>query len=262
MDFTYEQRKRNSYKALPDGKTADGKYINNIQKMRSDSLKGVREGNVYIHYSSDKPEQTGRAVQVYTRPAFFGVSQGRKAVVQMYTLHNEQCVNLGLDTDSHVMDEDEYREWEQQISQGVALAKEKLTLVRDNERNPDIRRYVISMLAALNQSLDIYPLFGGGNDGLSVPGRPAMSILCGMDEERTVKTIIHEAFHISGGCCVKDSRTGRLKPRPDEINCDDTDLDDLKTKITTTERGGKRNIRTVNADTIAQYVMVYAGALS
>ncbi len=103
-----------------------------------------------------------------------------------------------------------------------------------------------------NKAFVICPFFGCSTDGLAEAGAYKISIrttlirdiVCGkVDQFRLAKTLIHETFHIIGGCTKEQSN--------DSICLDKVSRDDAFEKI-----ASKDNIESMEADDFAQFVMM------
>lgn len=99
--------------------------------------------------------------------------------------------------------------------------------------------------------LQIYPMCIAGTYGLSGYNEYAISIninLLNGKVEQMAKTLIHEVFHIIGGCWNVDSDTGEHTPKA-ETRSTSKNISYLYQQL----NGAK--LEDMNADTFAQYVM-------
>lgn len=113
---------------------------------------------------------------------------------------------------------------------------------------------VIDVLAEEKEPLYIYPLFKRSCFGEAAEGKHEISLTVShqMSDFELQKTLIHEAFHIIGGCQEYIDETGEWVETPDDP-CDD-DLDSSKA-FDFIKRFN--DIRDMSADHFAQFIMKY-----
>ena len=143
------------------------------------------------------------------------------------------------------------------VDKGFANARQHLNntiQARKNKGNPDapLAQYAQAVLNVLNSdTLQIYPMCITDTYGLSGYNEYAISIninLLNGKVEQMAKTLIHEAFHIIGGCWIVDSDTGKYTPKT-ETPEDSINIPYLYDQL------NDKELKDMNADTFAQYVM-------
>ncbi len=113
---------------------------------------------------------------------------------------------------------------------------------------------VIDVLAEEKEPLYIYPLFKRSCFGEAAEGKHEISLTVSrqMSDFELQKTLIHEAFHIIGGCQEYKDETGEWVETPDDP-CDDN----LKGSDALGFIRVHNNIRDMSADHFAQFIMKY-----
>lgn len=142
------------------------------------------------------------------------------------------------------------------VENGFEIATDRLSKVSqsDNE-DENIRQWAGRMYNILNDdNLKIFPMVKPGYDALSACGILEISLeinALNKYNEKMAKTLIHEAFHIMGGCfkVVK----GKLKydPRLDTEEKSE-DVGEIRQHLIR----NSANILRIKADSVAQYMML------
>lgn len=139
------------------------------------------------------------------------------------------------------------------VDTGLNLARDRLKKGK-NERTP-VSDYAKSVLDILNDdNLKIYPMVGGGRVGQAAYQERAISLEVNSlinNEHEMAKTLIHEAFHIIGGCWKIDEKGNRVYNEKLDVECKAKGLYDIYYR----EFRGKELICT-KADAFAQYIML------
>lgn len=151
-----------------------------------------------------------------------------------------------------------YIEWKKEygdiINEGGRAAKKKLEAAAFflQSINSDKARAIYSAVNAVYGALDrceIYPLkTSSAVDGLAAYNDYKISIKVGMDIYETAKTLIHEAFHIIGGCY--NVKANPPQPWDIEPSCGREVTGDSAYKVL---KG--TDISKMSADHFAQYIM-------
>ncbi len=143
------------------------------------------------------------------------------------------------------------------VTNGITLAIRQLDRVmeawiQESVPNHPLAIYAQSIKEVLeDDDLWIYPLNMTGYYGMSSYNKRAISVSINIrTEESMAKTLIHEGFHIIGGCW-EITPDGKHEPRKDETSDTATRIDHLYDKM-----AGK-DITDINADTFAQYAMLF-----
>lgn len=205
-----------------------------VQKRRKPD-NDDRWNTVQLHYHSDASAPVVQMYKIYCKPYY---EANRNRPDETSTTVRANMVNA----------------WKNQIDTGINLAIEWLTYARDACTDETVAEYIGGCLNVLcDDNLCIFPI--RGQCGASGYGVPDISIQYKMpaegglsSNEVTAKTLIHEAFHIIGGCWEKQE-DGSYIARNDETNCRETDMDKLLTSIRSKDK------MDINADTFAQYVV-------
>ena len=180
-------------------------------------------------------------------------------VVQMYVR-----MERNYNGDEIAWDDDQEKEqfWNT-VDRGLALAQEKLKKVK--EIKGFLGTYATFVLAILSSSdLEIYPMTddeGTGMYGQSAFAQAQISLEVNKhngDSWETAKTLIHEGFHIYGGCWKINDDPDRSPGDPHlvydlqlDTECNSNDMDEIYGEL-----AGRDKLR-VRADAFAQFVMLY-----
>lgn len=180
-------------------------------------------------------------------------------VVQMYVRMER---NYNGDEIAWDYDQEKEQFWNT-VDLGLELAQEKLTHVK--ERGDCLGTYATFVLAILSSpALEIYPMtddIGMGLYGQSSFAKLQISLEVNRHKgnpEETAKTLIHEAFHIHGGCLKINDDPNRSPEDPRlvydpqlDTECNSNDIAEIYRELI------GRDKRMVRADAFAQYVMLY-----
>lgn len=192
-----------------------------------------------------------------TRINYKGVSA--MPVVQM-------CVKMERNYNGDEIEWNDDQEKEQfwnTVDRGLELAQEKLKKVK--EIKGFLGTYATFVLAILSCSdLEIYPMTD--DDGTGIYGQSAFAqVQISLEVNRhkgnpweTAKTLIHEGFHIYGGCWKINDAPDRSPGDPHlvydqqlDTECNSNDMDEIYGEL-----AGRDKLR-VRADAFAQFVMLY-----
>lgn len=191
-----------------------------------------------------------------TRINYKGVSA--MPVVQM-------CVKMERNYNGDEIEWDDDQEKEQfwnTVDRGLELAQEKLKKVK--EIKGFLGTYATFVLAILSCSdLEIYPMI---DDRTGIYGQSAFAqVQISLEVNRhkgnpreTAKTLIHEGFHIYGGCWKINDAPDRSPGDPHlvydqqlDTECNSNAMDEIYGEL-----AGRDKLR-VRADAFAQFVMLY-----
>lgn len=174
-------------------------------------------------------------------------------IIQLYTANNTTYSGEEIEWSN----EEEKTEFWKTVADGFTNARQHLNNTMQawkDEGNPDapLAQYAQAVLNVLNSdTLQIYPMCIAGTYGLSGYNEYAISIninLLNGKVEQMAKTLIHEAFHIIGGCWAVDPTTNVRTPKT-ETRSTSKNISYLYQQL----NGAK--LEDMNADTFAQYVM-------
>lgn len=172
----------------------------------------------------------------------------RQPIIQMYHRMTES-----YDRGEIIWNKGEKNEFWITVDAGLDLAKTQLKKGM-NERTP-VKRYAIGVLDILNhEELRIYPMTGEGRVGQAAYNDYAISLEVNFLKNNVpemAKTLIHEAFHIFGGCWKRDKKGNRVYNEKLDVECKAKGLYGIYYR----EFRGKRLIST-KADAFAQYIML------
>lgn len=153
--------------------------------------------------------------------------------------------------------QEEYGFWNT-VDKGFQHAIICLTEVSKNKPG-FIKQWSDAILQVLqNQDLEIYPIVNQNIFGQSEYNKMKISLevnLLNGDVEQMAKTLIHEAFHIIGGCFKIENGNHVYDENLDTPN-NSTNIPEMYQEMSQ----NSSNILNVRADTVAQYIM-QAGSL-
>lgn len=172
----------------------------------------------------------------------------RQPVIQMYVRQTKTYDGSEIEWEKG----EEKAFWDT-VDAGLALAQGKL--VKGMKQSPPMCEYAKAVLDVLSdEKLEIYPLVDSGRVGQSAYGTKAVSLEVNAlkgDVSETAKTLIHEAFHIAGGCWAFDESGSRIYDSKLDGACNAKNTN----YIYNTYLRGKDMART-RADAFAQYIML------
>lgn len=175
--------------------------------------------------------------------------------VQLYTANDQTYTGETIMWD----DEDEKTDFWSTVDNGLTLAKQHLNNTiqawqDEGDPNASLAQYAQRVLNILNsEELQIYPMRIKHTYGLSGYDEKAISLNIDMlmnKTEQMAKTLLHEAFHIIGGCWIVDPITNAHTPR-DETRSTSKRISYLYDQLK------EKTLESINADTFAQYVMQF-----
>lgn len=171
----------------------------------------------------------------------------RQPIIQMY-----QRMPAPYGGGEIIWEEGEKDEFWNTVDDGLALAKTQLQKGK-NERTP-VKRHVIGVLNVLNDdNLEIYPMVEEGRVGQAAFDNRKISLEVNFLKNKvpeTAKTLIHEAFHIIGGCWKID-KNKRVVDEKLDVGCDIQDCEQIYN-----ENIRNKKIHRISADAFAQYIML------
>ncbi len=174
-------------------------------------------------------------------------------IIQLYTANDTTYDGEEIEWTN----EDEKNRFWTTVDAGFTNAQQHLNSTIQawqNEGNPDapLAKYAQAVLNVLeNDNLLIYPMCIPGTYGLSGYNEYAISIninLLNGKVEQMAKTLIHEAFHIIGGCWTVDPVTN-VHTQKEETRSISKSIPYLYNQL------NEKKLEDMNADTFAQYVM-------
>lgn len=178
-----------------------------------------------------------------------GMFAQTKPIVQMYQPKDKTFENKEIEWD----DENERIRFWTTVDAGMEQAIVQLEKVRQQGGRLGVyATYVMAILKS--DSLEIFPMTIEGIAGLSSFANLQISLnvneLNGKVDEMA-KTLIHEAFHIYGGCWKINPDNGSLEYNEElDTVCDSTNIAEIYSELI-----GKQKLN-IRADAFAQYVML------
>lgn len=174
-------------------------------------------------------------------------------IVQLYTANEQTYQGEDIQWDNDA----EKNDFWATVAAGFQIAKQHLentiqAWIDEGTPNAPLAQYSQRVLNVLNSDeLQIYPMLIAHTYGLSGYNEYAISLninLLNKKNEQMAKTLIHEAFHIIGGCWIVDPVTGNHTPKA-ETRSISTNVNYLYRQL------NGAALEDINADTFAQYVM-------
>ncbi len=246
----------------PLKKSQKENHMNLVQNRRNSLIKKKTTptqvpapfNDIRLHYSLQKKtlDESSHPKRSQTHMNQGQAEHQFNNVVQLY-IPNEQTYQ----GESIVWEGDiEKNDFWDTVAAGFQMAKQQLEKTIQawiNEGNPDasLAQYARQVLDILNSDdLQIYPMCIPYTYGLSGFNEHAISLninLLNKKNEQMAKTLIHEAFHIIGGCWEVDA-AGKHTPK-EETRSTSKNISYLYKQLNEVE------LKNINADTFAQYVM-------
>lgn len=181
-------------------------------------------------------------------------------VVQMYKMMENDYNGNEISWDS---DQEKEQFWNA-VNKGLILAQEKLKKVQTH--GDCLGTYAADVLKVLlDENLEIYPMTDDEKTGIygqAAVGRPQISLEVNNHNgnyKEMAKTLIHEGFHIIGGCCKKNDNPQKSPGDPQfvadpglDTACNSKDINAIYRELVK-----EKHKHRVRADAFAQYVMLY-----
>lgn len=238
-----------------ENKEGQRKLQKNTQKKNKILVGSKQDAAAYgsIHekdsaYPDQRFVNTGRLRGEYGDHHIWDAPIQRQPVIQMYVRKAKTYDGSEIE-----WEEGEEKTFWDTVDAGLALARVKL--VEGKEESLPVCKYAKAVLDVLSDDqLEIYPLFYKGRLGQSSYGTKAISLavndLKGNVHE-TAKTLIHEAFHIAGGCWKITKKGRHLYDSKLDIVCKAKTHKYLHNKYLK-----NKVMARVPADAFAQYIML------
>ncbi len=228
------------------------------QKIRK-SIKNISKStgtriyqNKNVLYNNDLRIQYNKYKKINKYP-----SVQLKPVVQMY---EPQESPFEQNTVIEWKNEGEKNEFWDTVDKGLILAVEQLEKVIAQQENKCLKKYALEVKGILAyDKLKIYPMTNAGIYGKSSYFVNEISLNVNLLKRKDLemaKTLIHEAFHIIGGCWRIDPISGHHDYDANlDTPCNLKDIDEIYSEIQ------DRNLENIRADAFAQYVMLFRNSL-